>query len=122
MSFIKRMMSAALAVIMTCSLCVSSVFAEDAKESEGVQILFTHDMHSRLDEFKSEEEMIGGVARLKTAIDAKKAENDATFVLDGGDFSMGTLFQTIFETQAAELTMLGRLGYDATTFGNHEFD
>lgn len=122
MSFRKRMMSAALAVIMTCSLCVSSVLAEDAKESEGVQILFTHDMHSRLDEFKSEEEMIGGVARLKTAIDAKKAENDATFVLDGGDFSMGTLFQTIFETQAAELTMLGRLGYDATTFGNHEFD
>lgn len=125
MNFRKRMMSAALAVIMMCSLCVSSVLAEDTKTnetSEGVQILFTHDLHSRLDEFKSGEEMIGGVARLKTAIDEKRAENEATFVLDGGDFSMGTLFQTIFQTQAAELTMLGRLGYDATTFGNHEFD
>lgn len=121
MSFRKRMMAAALTVIMTCSLSVSSVWAEDTKE-KGVQILFTHDMHSRLDEFKSKGEMIGGAARLKTAIDAKRAENEATFVLDGGDFSMGTLFQTIYETDAAELTMLGRLGYDATTFGNHEFD
>lgn len=121
MSFRKRMMAAALTVIMTCSLSVSSVWAEDTKE-KGVQILFTHDMHSRLDEFKSQGEMIGGAARLKTAIDAKRAENEATFVLDGGDFSMGTLFQTIYETDAAELTMLGRLGYDATTFGNHEFD
>ena len=125
MNFRKRMMSAALAVIMMCSLCVSSVLAEENKTdetNEGVQILFTHDLHSRLDEFKSGDEMIGGVARLKTAIDAKKTESDATFVLDCGDFSMGTLFQTIFETQAAELTMLGRLGYDVTTFGNHEFD
>lgn len=121
MIFRKRVMTAALTVIMTCSLSVSSVWAEDTKEDE-VQILFTHDMHSRLDEFQSEGEMIGGAARLKTVIDAKRAENEATFVLDGGDFSMGTLFQTIFETQAAELTMLGRLGYDATTFGNHEFD
>lgn len=125
MNFGKRMMSAALAVIMMCSLCVSSVLAEEAKKNEtveGVQILFTHDLHSRLDEFKSGEEMIGGVARLKTAIDEKREENEATVVVDAGDFSMGTLFQTIYKTQAAELTMLGRLGYDAVTFGNHEFD
>lgn len=35
---------------------------------------------------------------------------------------MGTLIQTVFETQAAELRMLGYMGYDVTTFGNHEFD
>lgn len=125
MNFKKRMMSAALAVIMMCSLCVSSVLAEENKTNEaneGVQILFTHDLHSRLDEFKSGDKMIGGAARLKTAIDEKRAENDATVVVDAGDYSMGTLFQTIYKTQAAELTMLGRLGYDAVTFGNHEFD
>ncbi len=43
-------------------------------------------------------------------------------MIDGGDFSMGTLIQTVFETQAAELRMLGCMGYDVTTFGNHEFD
>ena len=35
---------------------------------------------------------------------------------------MGSLFQTVFTTSAAELRILGNLGYDATTFGNHEFD
>ena len=124
MSFRKRMMSAALAVLMTCSICVTSVLAEDSKkkEEEVVTIFFTHDIHSRLDEYKSGSSVIGGVGRLKTEIDKKKEENPATFLFDGGDFSMGTLYQTIYETDAAELTMLGRMGYDATTFGNHEFD
>ena len=126
MIFRKRMMSAAMAVLMTCSMCVTSTLAEDNKRKEAqedrVTILFTHDMHSRLDEFKSDSGMVGGIGRLKTEIDEKREENPATFLLDGGDFSMGTLYQTIYETDAAELTMLGRMGYDATTFGNHEFD
>lgn len=124
MSFRKRMMSAALAVLMTCSICVTLVLAEDSKkkEEEVVTILFTHDIHSRLDEYKSGSSVIGGVGRLKTEVNKKKEENPATFLFDGGDFSMGTLYQTIYETDAAELTMLGRMGYDATTFGNHEFD
>ncbi len=35
---------------------------------------------------------------------------------------MGTLIQTVYDTEAAELRMLGYLGYDVTTFGNHEYD
>lgn len=35
---------------------------------------------------------------------------------------MGTLVQTVYEDQAAELRMLGMLGCEATTLGNHEFD
>ena len=35
---------------------------------------------------------------------------------------MGTLIQTVFETQAAEIRMLGYMGCDVTTLGNHEFD
>ena len=131
MTFQKRVMSAVLAVMMLCSLCVSSVLASetDKKQNNGeVTILFTHDLHSRLDEYKvqgSEEEgcmLAGGLSRIKTEIDKKKLENPTTFVFDGGDFSMGTLYQTVYETHAAELTMLGRIGVDATTFGNHEFD
>src|SRR5699024_3667494 len=33
-----------------------------------------------------------------------------------------TLFQTVYTTEAAELRMLGAMGYDVTTFGNHEYD
>lgn len=47
-----------MAVLMTCSMCVTSTLAEDNKRKEAqedrVTILFTHDMHSRLDEFKSD--------------------------------------------------------------------
>lgn len=35
---------------------------------------------------------------------------------------MGTSIQTVYETEAAELRMLGYLGCDVTTWGNHEFD
>ncbi|MCI8940431.1 MAG: bifunctional metallophosphatase/5'-nucleotidase [Dorea sp.] len=133
MNFRKRVRSAVLLVIMLCSLSVGSVVAGESNEKQDtVTILFTHDIHSRLDEYKvqgtgeqeeaGETVFAGGFARLKTRIDERRASNPATFVFDGGDFSMGTLYQTIYETQAAELTMLGRIGVDATTFGNHEFD
>lgn len=97
-----------------------------ASEEKEVQILFTHDMHSHLDPYKVNKdgaiEMVGGFAKLKTMVDEKREEHEATFLVDGGDFSMGTLYQTIYETEAPELTLMGRIGYDATTFGNHEFD
>jgi 2',3'-cyclic-nucleotide 2'-phosphodiesterase (5'-nucleotidase family) len=35
---------------------------------------------------------------------------------------MGSLFQTAYPTSAIELRMMGAMGYDVTTFGNHEFD
>ena len=37
-------------------------------------------------------------------------------------FNQFILYQTVFEKQAAELRMLGALGVDVSTFGNHEFD
>lgn len=91
-------------------------------EEKRVNLLFTHDMHSHLSEQRTEGGLTGGFARLETLIAEQRAQQEATFLLDGGDFSMGTLYQTLYMTDAAELTEMGRLGYDATTFGNHEFD
>ena len=65
---------------------------------------------------------LGGYARLKSAIDREKKLKPDALLLDAGDFSMGTLFQTIFSNDAPELRIMGQMGYDATTFGNHEFD
>ena len=56
------------------------------------------------------ERELGGFARMNTLIEAQRAQNPDTLVIDGGDFSMGTLIQTVFETQAAELRMLGYRG------------
>lgn len=108
---------------LACALSLLLVICASA-QSDGstVKILFTNDLHSHLDEYVMAGESVGGAARLKTLLDAKRGETEAAILVDGGDFSMGTLYQTVFSTQAAELTMLGYLGYDATTFGNHEFD
>ncbi len=42
--------------------------------------------------------------------------------LDAGDFSMGTAFAAAIRETGGELQLLARMGCDATTFGNHDFD
>ena len=106
--------------------CAWPVCAQEAAPGTTVDIVFTHDTHSHLNSFTTMvdglETELGGFARMNTLIEAQRAQNPDTLVIDGGDFSMGTLIQTVFETQAAELRMLGDLGCDVTTLGNHEFD
>ena len=106
--------------------CAWPVCAQGAAPGTAVDIVFTHDTHSHLNTFTTMvdglETELGGFARMNTLIEAQRAQNPDTLVIDGGDFSMGTLIQTVFETQAAELRMLGYLGCDVTTLGNHEFD
>ena len=109
-----------LAGIMLLSLALS-VFA--AEESTSATILFTHDLHSHLLPATDENgESYGGYARLMTVIKEQKQKYPDAILVDGGDFSMGSLFQTAYATSAIELRMMGAMGYDATTFGNHEFD
>lgn len=122
-----RILTGILAAALMLPLFVgSSLPAQAAEEAKTVDVIFTHDTHSHLDSFSAtmdgEAMKVGGFARIKTVIDSQKAENPDTLVLDGGDFSMGTLVQTVYEEEAAELRMLGALGCEATTLGNHEFD
>ena len=101
----------------------SSAAEETAKTLE---VLFVHDTHSHLNEFATvengESQVLGGFAKIKTLINEKKAENPDTMILDAGDFSMGTLIQAVFEEEASEIRMLGEIGVEVTTLGNHEYD
>lgn len=117
---------AALCVAAMLSFPLFSLTASAAADESTVDILFLHDTHSHLDSFPTVENgenvTLGGFARIKTLIDQAKEENPDALVLDAGDFSMGTLVQTIFHTDASELRMLGALECEVTTLGNHEFD
>ncbi len=117
----KRMTALALALITCTLLCV---FPASAKEDTQLTLLFTHDLHSHLLPAANEngEGTYGGYARLMTAIRAQKEKAPDALLVDGGDFAMGSLFQTAFPTSAIELRMMGAMGYDVTTFGNHEYD
>ena len=112
------------ALFLAMVLCLSMVPAAAAAESsEEVTILFTHDLHSHLlpsDDGNGGE--YGGYARLMTLIREQKALYPDAVLVDGGDFSMGSLFQTAYTTAALELRAMGAMGYDATTFGNHDYD
>ncbi|GAM09077.1 putative 5'-nucleotidase [Geobacter sp. OR-1] len=64
---------------------------------------------------------LGGFARLKTALDRMRDEDPNLLLLHGGDAVQGTLYFTLFNG-SVEFDFLNRLGVDAMTFGNHEFD
>ncbi|MDR2545894.1 MAG: 5'-nucleotidase C-terminal domain-containing protein [Lachnospiraceae bacterium] len=101
--------------------------AADVASSDYVTIIFTHDLHSHFApaRYLMEDGQVGlrgGFANLETRIDAILNVHPDSFIFDAGDFSMGTLFQTLFSDEAPELRLLAMMGFDAVTLGNHEFD
>ncbi|NLV99018.1 MAG: bifunctional metallophosphatase/5'-nucleotidase [Clostridiaceae bacterium] len=120
----KKFTSLFLSLVIVLLLFLPTAAAADTSAKE-LTVLFSHDMHSYVDsksyELNGEIHEVGGFAKIKTIIDEVTAKEN-TLVVDGGDFSMGTLYQTVFSEQAIELRMLGFMGYDVVTLGNHEFD
>lgn len=116
----KKVICVALLAVLSAALILPASAAEAGGQAT---VLFTHDLHSHLlpavDENGGE---YGGYARLMTVIRDQKEKHPNAVLVDGGDFSMGSLFQTAYPTSAIELRMMGAMGYDATTLGNHEFD
>ena len=98
-------------------------------------ILHTNDMHSAFigmgpasdyNPFKlNDDKTRGGFARLAWLIAQRKAargDQGPVLVLDAGDYSMGTAFGAATRETGGELQLMSHMGYDATTFGNHDFD
>jgi 5'-nucleotidase / UDP-sugar diphosphatase len=107
--------------------------AADAKKT--FTILHTNDLHSNLigmgpaSDYTpftlNDDTTQGGFARLATLITKRRearAGQGPVLVLDAGDYSMGTAFAAAIRETGGELQLLSRVGCDATTFGNHDFD
>ena len=95
-------------------------------------ILHTNDFHSRFEpvskydsgcgaEDNAEGKCFGGSARLVTAIAEARARSNNSILVDGGDQFQGSLFYTYYKGKVAA-EMMNKMGYDAMTVGNHEFD
>jgi len=95
-------------------------------------ILHTNDFHSRFEpiskydsgcseEDNAEGKCFGGSARLVSAIADARARSNNSILVDGGDQFQGSLFYTYYKGKVAA-EMMNKLGYDAMTVGNHEFD
>ncbi len=124
----KRFFYKTLPILLICTLFFMGEFSIfcTAENHGSVTILFTHDIHDHFYPMNVLEGdkiiSVGGFSRLYSAIKAEREKDPELLLVDGGDFSMGTLFQTVFAKEAPQLRVMGKMGYHATTFGNHEFD
>lgn len=87
-------------------------------------ILHTNDVHSRIDPFPmdgSRNEGLGGVARRSKLIDEIRAQEPNLLLLDSGDIFQGTPYFNFFGGEL-EIKLMSKMGYDAATIGNHDFD
>ena len=117
-----------------CSVAALALTAGMATADYKLTILHTNDIHSRIESInkydstcksddEAESKCFGGVARIKTMIDAKRADmaGQNLLVLDAGDPFQGSLFYTTYKG-AAEAEFMEAIGYDVMAVGNHEFD
>ncbi|MEO1918918.1 MAG: metallophosphoesterase, partial [Paracoccaceae bacterium] len=117
-------------IIMAASALAMS--ATGALADYSLTILHTNDFHARFEpiskydsgcssEDNAEGKCFGGSARLVTAVEAARARAENSVLVSGGDQFQGTLFYTYYKGKLAA-EMMNKMGYDAMTVGNHEFD
>jgi len=111
-------------------------FAGAAQAEFTLNILHINDFHSRFEsitgsdstcnaEGETKGECFGGIARLKTEIDAKRAEfkkdGANSILLSAGDNFQGSLFYTTYKSKVVS-DFMNQMGFDVVATGNHEFD
>lgn len=87
-------------------------------------ILSTTDTHSQVEptsKTASKNADMGGYARRMGLIRQERQQHPDLLLLDVGDFSQGTPYFNFFHGRI-EVDAMNRMGYDAATLGNHEFD
>jgi 5'-nucleotidase len=113
--------SAATAFLTLGGLSLQSCVEEKPKH---ITILHTNDVHSHIEPFPSDHYRNanqGGVARRATLVEAVRAENPNTLLLDAGDIFQGTPYFNFYGGEL-EFKLMSMLKYDAATIGNHDFD
>ncbi len=94
------------------------------KRERHITILHTNDVHSHIDPFPESHGAypgLGGVARRAGLIESIRRENPNTLVLDAGDIFQGTPYFNFYGGEL-EFRLMSKMGYQAATLGNHDFD
>lgn len=115
---IYKNVSRLIAILLIC--------ASTACNTSGVQnltILHTNDTHSQIEPLEAgkRDANCGGYARRIGYINQQREADPDLLLFDAGDFSQGTPYFNFYRGRI-EIDALNRMGYDAITLGNHEFD
>lgn len=115
--FYRKFISAVASAALLTSITIPTVSAKMKGANPGkaepyeLTIIHTNDTHAHLDT----------VAKRITAIKSVREESANSLLLDAGDVFTGTLYFNEYKG-LADLEFMNLIGYDAMTFGNHEFD
>ena len=86
-------------------------------------LLYTNDLHSRLDPFPMDGgkyQGMGGLEARASVIQQIRNEGHPVLLVDAGDIFQGTPYFNIFKG-APEIAAMSRMGYDAATPGRSDF-
>lgn len=85
-------------------------------------ILHTNDTHSQIEPFTYKTDVnMGGFLRREAFIREMRQHHPNLLLVDAGDYSQGTPYFNMFRGNM-EVYLMNKMGYEAVTLGNHEFD
>jgi 5'-nucleotidase len=99
-------------------------FSSEEGRLHKLTILHTNDVHSRIEPFPMDGgkyEGRGGIAKRAALINKIRKEEKHVLLLDAGDMFQGTPYFNFFGGEL-EMKLMSKMGYDAGTIGNHDFD
>ncbi len=105
-------------------LCLSSLLLMAcAPKADTLTILHTNDTHSQVEPIAAgkRDGNHAGYARRLGVIQQERAADPNLILVDAGDFCQGTPYFNFYHGRV-EIDAMNRMGYDAITLGNHEFD
>ena len=112
------------------SACLSAGFpmlSQIDYEKKGITkitILYTNDVHSRIESFPINDPKypgLGGFAPRAKLISQIRSEEKNVVLLDAGDVFQGTPYFNFYSGEL-EFKLMSSIGYDCMTLGNHDFD
>ena len=116
----KFIYNSSLASLSVMGISSCNINSKDLK----ITILHTNDVHSQIEPFPSNHQHYpnkGGFAKRAKLFEKLISMNANTLVFEAGDIFQGTPYFNFFQGDL-ELNLMKKMGYNAATIGNHEFD
>jgi 5'-nucleotidase len=121
-SFVQNGILLTGATIIAPSLIAQT--SDEKKKVKQLTILHTNDTHSTIEPFPANHSKFpgkGGVVNRFNLIQKIRSEEENVLLLDAGDIFQGTPYFNMFGG-VIEMKVMSKMGYDAATMGNHDFD
>lgn len=113
-----------LSAVLALALLLASPLAAAAAPGQPVVLQFVNvsDWHAQLDPLVVGTTQVGGAAALSAYFEMERTANPNTLVLTAGDAYGASPPLSAFFNEVPAVQAMNLMGFDADTFGNHNFD